>query len=347
MNTLLRILIAAAVAFVLAVTLGTAIASSQVKQAPTPDMVFVVNVEDSSVSVIDYRTLQEVRRLHVGPHPYYVAVSGDNSTLAVTVEGEECVKFYNARTLDYRGLLHIGKMYANHLVTLPDGVRAILADRYGDAVLLIDLFTMKVVTRITGVSQPHNIRLGTSGRFAYVTTKTNPGISVIDLELGTVRTTIPMKLIPRGLAISNDETRIYCGGNWINAVLEFDAFSGKLSKVMMSPPPSTAPMIQESTYHGLDFMNDSLLLATNEGNSTLDLFNVHTGAVVTRSADVSKPGAISSLATGTNRFLFTNMGDNTIVLAELTSDMTFRMLKKGSTGVRIAELPKRFAYSFQ
>jgi YVTN family beta-propeller protein len=339
------ILVAAAIAFILATTLATTMANAQQKATPTPETVFVVNVEDSSVSVIDYRTLTETRRLHVGPRPYYVAVSGDNATLAVTVEGEECIKFYDARTLDLRGSLRIGRMYADHMLTLPDGQRLILSDRYGDAVVIVDFGTMKELARIRGVSQPHNIRIGTTGRFAYVTTKMNPGITVIDLELGAIRTTIPMKLIPRGLAVSSDETRIYCGGNWINALFEYDAFSGKLLRVFNSPPPASAPMVQESTYHGLEFMNDSLLLATNEGNSTLDLFNVRTGAVVSRSTDVAGPGAICRLSA--DRFLFTNLGDNTIVLAELMPDFSTRTVRKGSTGKRIAELPKRFAFSFQ
>lgn len=309
------------------------------------DRIFVANLEDSSFSVLSYPDMKEIARKHVGPRPYYLAINGDNTILATTVEGEESIKFYDAKTYEQRGVLHVGKMYSDHLMTLPDGKRMIISDRYGNAVLLIDFETMKVTKRIPGVMQPHNIRIGTSGRFAYVTTKVDPGISIVDLEKGEIRNAFKMKFVPRGLAASNDETRVYCGGNWINSIFEYDAMTGKLLKVMSIDPPKTAPIVQESTYHGLEFFNDSLLMATNEGNSTLDLINVRTGTLVDRSVKVNGPGAISLLGGNSGKFIFTNMGDNTIVLAQVGADHKFSMLKTARTGDRIGELPKRFTFA--
>lgn len=309
------------------------------------DRIFVANLEDSSFSVLSYPDMKEVARKHVGPRPYYLAINGDNSVLAITVEGEEAVKFYDAKTYEQRGQVHIGRMYSDHLMTLPDGKRLIISDRYGNAVLLIDFETMKIVKRIEGVQQPHNIRIGATGRYAYVTTKVDPGITVVDLEKGEIRNQFRMKFVPRGLAPSNDETRVYCGGNWINSIFEYDALSGKLLKVISIDPPKTAPIVQESTYHGLEFFNDSLMMATNEGNSTLDLINVRTGQLVDRSTNVNGPGAISLLGGDKGQFIFTNMGDNTIVLAKVGADMKFSMLKSAKTGERVGELPKRFTFA--
>lgn len=309
------------------------------------DRLYVVNLEDSSFSVLDYPGMKELTRKHVGPRPYYIAVNGANTIVAITVEGEESIKFYDAKTLEQRGQLHVGKMYSDHMMTLPDGKRLIISDRYGNAVLLVDIESMKEVARIGGVMQPHNIRIGASGRYAYVTTKVDPGITIVDLEKAVVRNTFRMKFVPRGLAPSFDETKVYCGGNWINALFEYDAMTGKLLKVMHTNPPASAPPIQESTYHGLEFLNDSLLIATNEGNSTLDLINVRTGKLVERSEDVSAPGALGVVPAEPNRFVFSNMGNNTIVLAEYGADGRFKFLKTAKTGDRVGELPKRFTFA--
>jgi DNA-binding beta-propeller fold protein YncE len=320
-------------------------AAAQPTSAPAHDRIYVVNLEDSSFSVIGYPAMNEITRKHVGPRPYYVAVNGANTIVACTVEGDSCIKFYDAKTFTERGRLHIGRMYSDHMMTLPDGKRLILSDRYGNAVVLIDMETMSVLARIGGVQQPHNIRIGASGRYAYVTTKVDAGITVIDLEKLEVRNAFRMKFIPRGLAASLDETRIYCGGNWINSLFEYDAVSGKLLKVMSIDPPAGAPIVQESTYHGLEFFNDSLLLATNEGNSTLDLINVRTGRLVDRTVKVAGPGAIGLVPGEPGKFLFTNMGDNTIVLAEVARNQNIRLLSSGRTGERIGELPKRFTFA--
>ncbi|HVK38082.1 MAG TPA: YncE family protein [Candidatus Kapabacteria bacterium] len=309
------------------------------------DRIFVCNLEDSSFSVLSYPEMKEVARKHVGPRPYYLAINGDNSILAITVEGEESIKFYNAKTYEQLGQLRIGRMYSDHLMTLPDGRRLIISDRYGNAVLLIDFATMKIIKRIEGVLQPHNIRIGATGQFAYVTTKVDPSITVIDLNKGEIRNQFKMKFIPRGLAPSPDEKLVYCGANWVNSIFEYDAHTGKLLKVISTEPPKTAPIVQESTYHGLEFFNDSLLMATNEGNSTLDLINVRTGRLVDRSTNVNGPGAISLLGGGRGELIFTNMGDNTIVLAKIGADQKFQMVKSAKTGDRVGELPKRFTFA--
>jgi YVTN family beta-propeller protein len=332
-------------ATLLLAALALAPASAQTTQTRAFNRIYVVNLEDSSVSIIDYPGLKEVGRLHVGPRPYYVAVNGTNSIIAVTVEGEELIKFYDAVTLKQRGELHVGKMYADHMMTLPDGKRLIISDRYGNAVVLIDFDTMKEVARIGGVLQPHNIRLGASGRYAYVTTKVDPGITVVDLEKGVARNAFKMKYIPRGLAPSLDETKIYCGANWVNAIFEYDAMTGKLLKVIPTTPPSSSPIVQESTYHGLEFFNDSLLMATNEGNSTLDLINIKSGKLVERSEKVAGPGAIGMVPGEPTRFIFTNMGNNTLVLAELGAKNKFKFINSVKTGDRVGELPKRFTFA--
>lgn len=68
--------------------------------------VFVVNTQDASVSLVDINSLKEMRRIPVGPRPYGVVVSRDGRTLAVGVEDEEKVKFFD--TTHFKLLGEIG-----------------------------------------------------------------------------------------------------------------------------------------------------------------------------------------------------------------------------------------------
>lgn len=109
---------------------------------PTPRQVFVVNTQDASVSLVDIATMKEVRRIPVGPRPYGVVVSRDGRRLAVGVEDEEKVKFFDTTDFKLLGEARIGKMFNDHIVLTPDGRHILVANFYSD-VVAIDAETMK------------------------------------------------------------------------------------------------------------------------------------------------------------------------------------------------------------
>ncbi len=328
------------------VTLGGATHVATANPAATPSKIFVVNRMDSSVSLVDLGTMKELRRIHVGPLPYYAQLSGDESVLVVTVEGDEKVKFYDTKNFDLKGEVKIGKMYAEHMVTTPDGNHVVVANRYGNSVVGINVKTMKEEFRIP-VSSPHNLRIGHSGKYLYVNTKIDPGVAVIDLEKRVVRSFYQEKFVPRGLAVSPDEKTIYLGANWVNGMFEVDAATGKLNRFDQFPLPPGATKVQESTYHGFETVNDDIILGTNEGLSALDVIDVHTGALLNRSTDVSNPGAILMVPGMKNRFVVTNMGSNTVQMMELKNGKDFQVISSGKIGQIVGDLPKRFVYYYQ
>lgn len=93
-----------------------------------PTQVFVVNTQDASVSLVDLKGMKETRRFQVGPRPYGVAVSLDGKTVAVGVEDEEKVKFYDTADFKLKAEARIGRMY--NLVYR--GVARIRAKNYDD-----------------------------------------------------------------------------------------------------------------------------------------------------------------------------------------------------------------------
>lgn len=311
-----------------------------------PTKIFIVNRIDSTVSLVDLTTKKELRTLHVGPLPYYAQLSKDEKTLIVSVEGDEAVKFYDVATFAKKGEVHIGKMYAEHMALTPDGNHVVIANRYGDAVVGINISTMKEEFRVP-VSSPHNIRLGASGKYLYVTSKINPGFNVIDLQTHTLKHFFPVKFVPRGLAVSDDEKVIYAGANWVNGMFEIDANTGNLIRYDPLPLPTGKTKVEENTYHGFEVVNDDIVLGTNEGLSALDVINSKTGALANRTTAVANPGAILMVPGMKNRFVVTNRGDNTIEVMEVQNNHDLKVISTMKVGRGVGDLPKRFVFYYQ
>ncbi len=316
--------------------------SAGLAQKGTPTKAFVVNILDSTVSDIDLSTMTELRRIKVGARPYYPCVTADNSVVAVTVEGEEKVKFYDVATLKPRGEISVGKMYAEHLMLLPDGRQAVLANRARNALIFIDLIEGKELAVIE-VNAPHNIRVGPSGRYVYVQSKIDPAISIVDIKERKVVKRHPLKLVPRGLAVSPDEKTIWFGANWINALFGMDAATGKILHAISIPVPSTAPLLQENTYHGLEFVGEHTLLAANEGNSTLDAIDIRTGTWTMRTTDVARPAGLLALPGTLNEFIIANKADNSVAHGRIDGG-SMVMMKRGVFGNGEDLFAKRFAF---
>ena len=309
-----------------------------------PTKVFVVNQSDSSVSLVDLTTMKVIRTFNVGANPYFVAVSGDQKTLAVSVEGEQKVKFYDTKTLTLKGDLSVGKMYAEHMMEMPDGRSFIMANRYGNAVLFIDFNKMQITDRVENVSSPHNIRLGHSGRVAFTTSKTNPGVSVINLDDHKVSKFVSMKFIPRGLASSPDDRYFYVGANWLPGMLIYETATGRFVRFCQTPLPHGEKILGENTYHGFETVNDSIVIGALEGCSSLDIINARTGALVSRNEDVSMPSAVLAWPGKPGWYVFTNMKSSSVQTFQLGDRYDIRLGPAVKVGTGSLELPKRFCY---
>jgi len=125
-----------------------------------PGQVLVVNTGGDSVSLVDLATLRELKRFDVGKSPYGVAVSRDGKTVAIGVEGEGKVKFYDVEDFAFKAEVPIGPMHHDHIVLSPDGSQILVANYHSDSVVLIDPVVMKEIGRIEGASAPHVVKYG-------------------------------------------------------------------------------------------------------------------------------------------------------------------------------------------
>jgi YVTN family beta-propeller protein len=319
--------------------------NSIVLSAQTPQEVFVVNTQDSTVSLIDITGKKEIHRFKVGAKPYGISVSLDNKTVAVGVEGEMKMKFYDTETFMLKGEASIGRMHNDHITLSPDGKYFLDANFYSDEVVAIDAATLKEVFRIPGASAPHVIKIGPSNKYAYITCKKVTGIAKIDLSNYMVVKFYQVNVNPRSLTFSPDEKKLYFGSFWVNGFFEMDIESGKVTRLFELTPPegNTAP--QEVTYHGVENVFTNIVLAANEGRSCIDAVDINTGKLLSRlTADVNKPCCVEKIpGDGNNiRALVSNIGDGSITLIEVTPQGKISSLGK----IIVGAAPKRVAFLY-
>ena len=341
MTTRREFLAGAAAATVPLVLGGSAAVHGEDKAAP--DQVFVVNTQDASVSLVDLASMKEVKRYDVGKRPYGIAVTHDGKSVAVGVEDEECVKLFSLPEFKEKGRTKIGKMFNDHIVLTQDRKHVLVANFYSDDVVGIDVETMKEAFRIKDCSAPHVVKFGPLRKHAYVTCKKVTGIAVIDpVERKQVKI-IPLNVNPRSLTFSPDEKTVYFGSFWVDGFFALDTGTGKVTKLFKFDPPTGNTDPQEVTYHGVEMLTDTILVAANEGRSHVDAVDVASDKLLDRLMDVSKPCCVEKIPGQSGsavKFLISNIGDDTLQLAELTGEGKLKSHGKAKVG----KAPKRVAF---
>jgi YVTN family beta-propeller protein len=308
-----------------------------------PTQVFVVNTQDASVSLVDLKDMKETRRFQVGPRPYGVAVSRDGKTVAVGVEDEERVKFYDTTDFKLKGETRIGRMFNDHMTLTPDGKHFLVANFYSDDVVAIDAATMKEAFRIKGASAPHVIKYGPLRKHAYETCKKITGIAIVDPAERKLVQFHQLNVNPRSLTFSPDETKLYFGSFWVDGFFEMETQTGKVTRLFAFPPPADNAAPQEVTYHGVESVAPNIVLAANEGRSYVDAVDVIAGKLLDRLTDgVAKPYCIERIpgSSGNVRVLVSNIADGTLQLVEMSSEGKLKPLGKAQVG----KAPKRVAF---
>jgi DNA-binding beta-propeller fold protein YncE len=270
-----------------------------------------------------------------------VAVSSDGKRVAVGVEGEGKVKFFDAESFEPLAEVKIGDMHHDHLVLTTDGKHVLDANYHSDTIVGINVTTMKEDFRIEGCSAPHVVKYGPLNKLAYVTCKKVTGIAVIDPAGRKLVKFHQINVNPRSLTFAPDESKLYFGSFWVDGFFEMETDTGKVTRLFRLPTPKENSQPQEVTYHGCEAVGDDVVLAANEGRSYVDSVNVATGEHVDRLTDVSKPCCVERIpGTSPVRVLISNIGDGTLGVAEVSPAGKLTLLGT----IKVGEAPKRVAF---
>src|SRR5437762_9783100 len=257
------------------------------RAADSPSQVFVVNTGDGTISLVDLTKMVVVSKHAVGQRPYGIAVTRDGQKVAVGVEDEECVKFFSLPAFNLLAKVPIGKMFNDHIILTADGKEMLVADFYSDDVFVIDVATMKETGRIEGCSAPHVVKYGPLRKNAYVTCKKVTGIAIIDPAEHKLLKFHQLNVNPRSLTFSPDESKLYFGSFWVNGFFEMETQTGKVTRLFAFDPPAGNSGNQEVTYHGVESVLPTVVLAANEGRSYVDSVDVQSGKLLDRLTSAS------------------------------------------------------------
>lgn len=323
----------------------TVLAQEPIEQSPK--FVFVVNTLGNSVSLVDLEIMKEIKQFKVGLEPYGIALSKDSKTVAVGVEGEGKVKFFDTTNYKLKGEVGIGKMHHDHIILTQDSKYLLVADYFSDDVVALDMEKMKEAFRIKSCEASHVIKYGPLKKLAYVTCKKITGIAILDVEKNKLLKFYQINVNPRSLTFSPDESKLYFGSFWVDGFFEMDSKTGTVTRLFALKPPDDNSAPIEVTYHGVELIYPNIALAVNEGRSYVDAVDVKSGKHLDRlTTDVSKPCCIERIPASKKelvRVLVSNTQDGTVQVIEVSKEGRLKSLGK----IKVGEAPKRVALFVQ
>jgi YVTN family beta-propeller protein len=191
--------------------------------AVTPDdrYVLVSNWCSFDLSVLDHKTLHEVRRIHLGAYPRGIAVDGKKQVAYVAVMGSFDVARVDLRTFALSYFRGVGNS-PRHLVLSNDGRRLFVTLNGDNRVVAVDTAAGKVVARTSTGERPRSMALSSDGRALYVVNYASNTVSVLRSSDLTVVNTFRVPDHPIGIAYEPTRHRVWVAC-YSGEILVYDA----------------------------------------------------------------------------------------------------------------------------
>jgi YVTN family beta-propeller protein len=184
-------------------TVGTGRYPHGQRISPDGRELYVANVEDGSVSVIDTGTLAEAARIPVGRAPVQVGFTPDGGRVHVSLRDENRVAVIDTTTRAVVARVDVGRSPIQVHAT-PDGRFVYVANQGSesepaDTVSVIDVAAGAVVDTIRTGAGAHGVAVSRDGRYVFVTNVVASTVSVIAAESRSVIATFPVGSGPNGI----------------------------------------------------------------------------------------------------------------------------------------------------
>jgi YVTN family beta-propeller protein len=191
--------------------------------AVTPDdrYVLVSNWCSYDLSVLDYATLHEVRRIHLGAYPRGIAIDDSANIAYVAVMGSFDVARIDLRTFALSYFRGVGNS-PRHLVLSSGGGRLFVTLNGDNRVVAVDTGTGKVVARTATGSQPRSMAISSDGLALYVVNYASSTVSVLKASDLSVVRTFPVPDHPIGVTYEPTRHRVWVAC-YSGAILVYDA----------------------------------------------------------------------------------------------------------------------------
>ena len=291
-------------------------AAVQAQQGP---FVYVPNLNDSDVSVIDTPTNTVAPTvISAGLGPLAAAVRGDQSLVYVTNLGDNTVSVINTATNTAVATVPVGN--SPTLIALsPDGTRAYVANQGSDDVTVINTATNTVVTTIPVGSQPIGPAVTPDGTRIYVTNANSNTVSIINAATNTVVATIPVGVGPQGVKVTPNGSQVYVT----------NGISGDVSVINTATNTVVATIAVGVDPRVVTFTPDGTrAYVANFGSNIVSIINTATNTVVGTIAVGTGPTGVVITPDGTVAYV-TNTADNTVSVINIATNAVVATLPVG------------------
>lgn len=191
--------------------------------AVTPDdkYVLVSNWCSYDLSILDYNTLHEVRRIHLGAYPRGIAIDGTKHVAYIAVMGTFDVARVDLNTFALTYFRGVGNS-PRHLVLSNDGSRLFVTLNGDNRVVAVDTATGQVVARTATGNQPRSMAISSDGQALYVVNYLSNTVSVLKSSDLSIVHTFPVPDHPIGIAYEPIHHRVWVAC-YSGAILVYDA----------------------------------------------------------------------------------------------------------------------------
>jgi DNA-binding beta-propeller fold protein YncE len=143
------------------------------------DLIYVLNSGDASISILDSRTQEEVRRIPVLREVHHLLLTPDGTELVVGDSGGNELIFIDPATAEVIRRERFSNPY--HLEYSPDGRFLVVTSLRRNQVDIYDAATRTLLTRLRVPDKPSHLAFSPDSRLVYVTLQGANSLMAIDL----------------------------------------------------------------------------------------------------------------------------------------------------------------------
>ena len=249
--------------------------------SPDGKTVFITNMADDSVSVIDTATNTVTNTISVGDFPFGVAVSPDGRYAYVANAADD-----NLSVIETSGYTVVANITVGDdphgVVVHPDGSKLYVTNYLGSTVSVINTSTYNLIKTINVGTSPHGIAIHPSGSYVYTANVFGDSLSVISTSSNSVIKTISMGHYPFFPAIDPSGQYLYVSNYASNSVTVVDASSNTaVGNISVGSAP-----------HGISLdSTGSRIYVANEGDNSISVIDTTSRTVVAMLPTGNRPVA--------------------------------------------------------
>jgi YVTN family beta-propeller protein len=152
--------------------------------APAADLAFVVNSNDASVSLLDLKTHQEIRRIPMLREPHHMALTPDHRSMVIGDTAANTLFFLDPRTGDVQRQVTISDPY--QIQYSPDGRLLTVAGLARNQIDIYDATTLALLHRVPARAMPSHINYSPDSKRVFVSLQETDQLIAIETATGRV-----------------------------------------------------------------------------------------------------------------------------------------------------------------